>query len=54
LSDFKTFSDYVRNPKMPNGSKGLMPAWPASKLSEQEAQELYQYIVHVLQKPPRQ
>jgi uncharacterized membrane protein len=54
LSDFKTFSDFVRNPKMPNGSKGLMPAWPASKLSEQEAQDLYQYIVHVLQKPPRQ
>lgn len=54
LSDFKTFSDYVRNPKMPNGSKGLMPAWPESKLPEQEARELYQYIVHILQKPPRQ
>jgi uncharacterized membrane protein len=53
LAHFNTFADFVRNPTMPNGTKGVMPAWPPSKLSEQEAQELYQYIVHVLQKPPR-
>ena len=50
LTDFTTFLAYIRNPKARDGSQTIMPPFPADKLSEQQAEEIYQYIVEVLQK----
>jgi mono/diheme cytochrome c family protein len=44
LADFKTFLSYIRDPKMPDGSEGVMPVFPKKQISDQEAQTLYQYI----------
>jgi uncharacterized membrane protein len=54
LADFDTFRSFVRHPKMPNGSPGEMPDFPSAKISDQQARELYQYIVNVLKTPKRQ
>ena len=54
LADFDTFRAFVRHPKMPNGSRGEMPDFPPTKISDQQARELYQYIVNVLKNPKRQ
>ena len=43
--DFKTFLAWIRNPKAP------MPAYSSQVLSDQQAEDIYQYIVHVLNKP---
>ena len=50
LIDFKTFLAYIRNPKARDGSQTIMPSFPASKLSEQQAREIYEYVIQVLQK----
>ena len=50
LADFKTFLDYLRNPKPRDGSQTIMPPFPADRLSEQQAREIYQYIIQVLKK----
>ena len=44
LKDFSTFLNFIRNPKMPDGSRGVMPAFTQSNIPDQEAKELYQYI----------
>ncbi len=44
LADFKTFLNFIRHPEMPDGSKGAMPAFTKSKISEQQAKILYQFI----------
>ena len=49
LKDFQTFLAFTRNPKRPDGSEGTMPSFPPSKLSDQQAWELYQYIMNALQ-----
>jgi uncharacterized membrane protein len=54
LADFDTFRSFVRHPEMPNGSRGEMPDFPPTKISDQQAQELYQYVVKVLKTPKRQ
>ena len=48
--DFDTFLAFVRNPNMPDGATGMMPAFPAGKISERQARELYNYVSRVLQK----
>jgi uncharacterized membrane protein len=50
LANFDTFLVYIRNPKARDGSQIIMPAFPADKLSEQQAKEIYQYVVQVLKK----
>lgn len=52
LSDFDTFNRFIRAPKEPDGSRGLMPPFPQSRISDQQSKELYDYIVHVLEKHP--
>lgn len=42
--DFKTFLAWIRNPKAP------MPAYPSQVLSDQQAEDIYQYIIHVVNK----
>ncbi len=54
LADFDTFLAYVRHPKMPNGSRGEMPDFPPTKISDQQARDLYAYIVKVLKTPKRE
>ena len=48
LVTFDTFLAYVRSPKARDGSKTVMPAFPADKLSKENAEKIYQYIVQVL------
>jgi mono/diheme cytochrome c family protein len=45
LADFKTFLSYIRDPKMPDGSEGVMPLFSNKQISDQEAKALYQYII---------
>jgi uncharacterized membrane protein len=44
LKDLKTFIGWIRNPDPP------MPVYSPSKVSDQEAGELYQYAVHALER----
>ena len=53
LKSYQTFIDYVRNPLLPNGLKGPMPAFTQTKLSDSKAEELYSYILHGLSSPMR-
>ncbi len=43
------FIEFIRNPKQPNGFPGAMPSFSVTKISDREAGELYNYIVHVLE-----
>jgi uncharacterized membrane protein len=53
LADFDSFRSFIRHPKMPNGSTGEMPDFRPSRISDQQARELYQYVVSVLKTPKR-
>jgi mono/diheme cytochrome c family protein len=45
LSTVKTFLSFIRNPRMPDGSSGAMPSFSESRISDKEAENLYQYII---------
>ncbi len=45
LANFKTFLAFIRNPKMPDGSEGVMPHFTKSSITDRQARELYHYIV---------
>ena len=53
LESYDQFLEFVRNPRLPNGSVGPMPAFKPKKLSDQQVRELYDYIVHGLAKSVR-
>jgi uncharacterized membrane protein len=53
LKSYQSFIEFVRNPTLPNGSKGPMPVFTQSKLSDPQAEELYRYIIHGLANPSR-
>jgi mono/diheme cytochrome c family protein len=44
LADFNVFIAYNRNPKRPDGSKGIMPPYPPDKISDQQMRDLYNYM----------
>jgi cytochrome c553 len=44
LADISTFLAYIRNPKLPDGSRGSMLAFSQAQISDEQARELYQYI----------
>ena len=44
LANFNTFLSFIRDPKMPDGSEGVMPVFSNKHISDQEAKRLYQYI----------
>jgi uncharacterized membrane protein len=48
LADFHDFLAYIRHPLMPDGSQGDMPAFSEKKISDQEAEQTYRYLVKVL------
>lgn len=43
LSDLNTFIGQIRNPLLPGGKKGAMPAFAPSKISDEQAKALYEY-----------
>jgi len=51
LADFNAFLEYLRHPVMPNGSQGPMPAFPPARISDDQARDLYQYLIVVLGRP---
>jgi uncharacterized membrane protein len=48
LVTFDTFLAYIRSPKARDGSTTIMPPFSADKLSEENAQKIYQYIIQVM------
>ena len=44
LADLATFTAFIRSPRMPDGSEGSMPAFPADQVSDKQAGDLYSYI----------
>jgi mono/diheme cytochrome c family protein len=44
-----TLLAFIRKPTLPNGSAGAMPAFPPSQVSDQQSNDLYNYIAHELQ-----
>ncbi len=50
LVNFGTFLSYIRSPKARDGSQTLMPSFSPEKLSDQQAREVYQYILKMLEK----
>ena len=49
---FKAFVSQIRKPTLPSGRPGVMPPISKEVLSDQEAWDLYQFIVHVMECPP--
>jgi len=45
LENFKTFLSFIRNPKMPDGSEGVMPDFSKKLISDQDAKTLYGHII---------
>jgi hypothetical protein len=45
LASFDTFLSFIRDPRMPDGSKGPMPAFSKTQISDKQAKDLYQYII---------
>lgn len=50
LENFEAFLAYIRDPRMPDGSRGIMPPFSETRISDKMANELYQYIVNALLK----
>ncbi|MDR3557194.1 MAG: c-type cytochrome [Syntrophobacteraceae bacterium] len=50
LSDFDTFNRFIRRPTEPDGSRGLMPSFRPSTISDAQSRQLYDYIARGLEK----
>jgi mono/diheme cytochrome c family protein len=48
LASEASFVAFIRSPKMPDGSEGQMPPFPADQLSDKQAGALYSYIESML------
>jgi mono/diheme cytochrome c family protein len=44
LGSLAEFTAFIRSPKMPDGSEGSMPPFPASDLNDAQNKDLYDYI----------
>ena len=53
LESYEKFIEFVRNPKLPDGSKGPMPAFTEQNISNRQVQELYEYVIKGFSKPTR-
>jgi uncharacterized membrane protein len=49
LKTFNVFLNFNRNPQMPDGTKGIMPAIPPVKVSDAEMKQIYDYITHSME-----
>ncbi len=45
LASQDTFISFIRNPVLPNGTPGPMPAFSADQVSDKDAGDIYQYIL---------
>jgi uncharacterized membrane protein len=48
LKDLHSFIAWIRNPLMDSGQKGPMPAFSPQKISDAQAQQLYEYLSRVM------
>jgi uncharacterized membrane protein len=53
LKTFQTFLEWIRNPVRPSGKRGIMPPFPPSRISEQQAKDMYSFITEVIERPRR-
>lgn len=53
LHSLKTFLGWIRNPLMPDGSEGAMPAFSRKQISDQQARTLYHYIISMQTSGPQ-
>ena len=53
LASFKSFLGWIRNPMMPDGSEGAMPAFSMRQISDQQAKMLYRYIISMQSSCPQ-
>lgn len=53
LIDRRVFLAYLRDPKQPKPAISIMPVVPPQKISDAQAQQLYDYITRVLERPRR-
>jgi mono/diheme cytochrome c family protein len=53
LAKLQDFREFIRDPKLPSGAEGSMPAFPPSKISDRQTHQLYEYITHVIETPSR-
>jgi mono/diheme cytochrome c family protein len=53
LVDFRIFLLYLRDPKQLKPGIALMPITPPTKVSDEQAKQLYDYITKVLERPRR-
>ena len=44
LANSKIFLSFIRDPKMPDGSEGVMPVFSNKHISNQEAKTLHRYV----------
>jgi mono/diheme cytochrome c family protein len=51
LGSFETFVTFVHDPRMPDGSRGPMPAFASEQLSDAQARRLYAYIRFMMDDP---
>jgi uncharacterized membrane protein len=52
LASLEAFIRHLRDPRLSDGSPGDMPPIPKEVISDDQAWELYQYIIHILGCPP--
>ncbi len=48
LKDLQTFIRWIRDPRLDNGAKGVMPPFLQSRVSDTQAKELLGYIIKVM------
>ena len=53
LVDSRIFLLYLRDPKQPKPNIALMPIVPPTKISDEQAKQLFDYITTVLERPRR-
>lgn len=53
LKNQNHFYDFIRNPHMPDGSKGLMPSFRPDQISDEQLEELYEYLYFTFLTPNR-
>lgn len=53
LDDFGQFLKFVRDPRLPSGLPGPMPAFGEKRLTDEEARSLYDYIRFAFVEPAR-
>jgi hypothetical protein len=45
LKSYASFIHFVRDPRLPNGLKSYMPDFTEAKLTEEQARQLYEYLI---------